>query len=648
VYAHRMRTLTAISVRRNRRLATTTLAAASWVLASAHPAHASGSTLVLTSGKSALVGSAYASDRQDFLGGQCVTGDTKPTGIAESSFQLDHTVSETDLSSQLGFGLDTRARFGVVEASLAANFLSRSTSNAFSMSAIYSATYNMQPQKVDTATLRLLQPGVDAKASGSFLKWNETCGDSFVDEIRRGAKLFFSIRIDFSSLEQKKEFSAKVAVSGPLWGVKANIDSSSQSLTKSSTVTVSAYQLGGDPTKLTEVFGAGDGGLASYKECTVGTFSECGNVIVNAIKYASDTQHGFPSQLTLTSSPGPSVISYGVSPYIAYGIQPLATPMLAQLVIQAREDLGRKFEQTYQQYLTASRLLGTHLTPDKAHAVEIALTQIKGNLTGIQKTADACYNTPADCPSAESHLVLTPVDPSALLPDSFRTLCTATLHSDADDPIRRTVNVLVNIIQPGQLPHDPDDCAIYERLLRRLTVVDLKNKGLVDVSALSGLENVDTLILDDNAIVDLSSLATMPSLQRLSAAHNRIEDLSPLSHAQNLSVAILGRNRITSVSSLSGDAALEILQLGGNPITSASPLAELRNLIFLGLAETNVADLNAFKTPYKLKCVALQGTSVSDGELARFDHAFPGTVAVRDKGTTVLYELGAGYACKSP
>jgi hypothetical protein len=149
-------------------------------------ANAASSTVILTGGKSALPGSAYSSDRQDFIGGQCVTGTLKPTGTSESSFQLDQTISESTLSSELGFGLATHARFGAVDASLSANFLSRSMSNAFSISAIYSAQYLMQPGKMDTATVHLLQPGTEAKNTGNFEKWTQTCGDSFVDEIRKG------------------------------------------------------------------------------------------------------------------------------------------------------------------------------------------------------------------------------------------------------------------------------------------------------------------------------------------------------------------------------------------------------------------------------------------------------------------------------
>jgi len=602
------------------------------------------SSVIFTTGKSALDGSAYSSTQQDFLGGQCVTGTLKPTGVSESSFDLSQTVSESQLSTELGFGMGARARYGVVEASLAANFLSRSVSNAFSVSAIYSAHYNMQPDKMVGKTLELTSTGNAAKAGGNFEHWNETCGDSFVDEIRRGAKLFISIRVDFSSQSQKQEFSSKFSISGPMAGVDASLSTASQSFGSTTKVTVSAYQLGGDTTKVSKIFGDSDIGRQAYVQCSLGHFDDCSTVIKNAIAYASDTNTGFPSQLTKDSEPGPAVVAYGVSSYKAYGIYSVEYPFLAASVELARDQLGTYFERTYRQYVTANRLLDTKLSPGKQVAVQNALEQVKVNLATILKASKLCYDTPEGCPDTVNKLQLAQVDSGALLPDTFSTLCKQSLALGADNPLRVTVMALVNVVDRGGQPADAEDCGIYETLLNRVRTLSLNGQKLSDLSPLAGLGTLEWLSINNNEIVDISSLTDLRNLVVLEADNNKIADLSSLQHLEELESISLSSNRIKDAKALGSLGRLRFANLPNNQIEDVTPFAALPRLVFLDLSKNDVKDVTAFKSPLRLGCVNLKDTLVADDQMKALRTRFSQTVIVGKGG--YAYFRPYEYSCK--
>jgi hypothetical protein len=84
--------------------------------------------------RSAVLGGAYNKQKEAFVGSQCVTGDPVATGSSESSLSLDQSMSDDNATNSLGFSLGARARYGVVEGSMSANFLSRSAATEFSVS----------------------------------------------------------------------------------------------------------------------------------------------------------------------------------------------------------------------------------------------------------------------------------------------------------------------------------------------------------------------------------------------------------------------------------------------------------------------------------------------------------------------------------
>jgi hypothetical protein len=604
------------------------------------------STVILTTGKTALAGSAYSSVKQDFIGAQCVSGNSVPTGASDSSLSLDQTIDETKLSSQLGFGLGTRARFGVTQASLSAEFLTRSISNAYSVSSIYSAHYNLAPEKIVSNSLVLTSVGTAVSGAAHFDRWTETCGDSFVDEVRKGGELFISIRVDFFSKQDQQEFSSKFSISGPIGEASAHLEQASSSYGQHAKVIISAYQIGGDVTHLSGIFGSPDG-IHTYTECSLGKFESCAQVLQSAIAYAADLKTGFPSQLSADQKPGPSVLAYGVSTYKSYGIYPHDPPGLASAVELARDELSKQFETSYRQALTADRLLATSLNAHKRSNVEAARDSIKRNLATEIKVSDVCYNDATNCIQAVDSMSLLNVRSDTLFPDSFSTLCADSLSSPPSDPIKATVATLISLVDPHGEPANELDCRIYERFLNRLSVIDISDHSISDISPFSSFGNLESLRISDNSISDIRPLGDLVNLGHLFADNNKIIDLSPLSRLVFLERLSLDQNRISNISALSGLPVLSELSLSNNQISDISPLSQLVRLEMVGLDGNNIMSLQPMKQFFRLQCINLQHNLIPDSEYESFRQRYPKTIVVMKSGTAKVFSTIGPY-CEGP
>ena len=216
------------------------------------------------------------------LRSECVRASVVTVPTQQASLRFDSAMSQDDASRMLGFDIDAKARFGLVNASARSKFSRSLTNKTYSTSLVYSADYNLGVQKLDEGSLQwLVTPG------GS--DWLTRCGDEFMLQKEVGGQLFLLYRIDFSSLEAKQDFEASVGVSFTAGSVNANVTTSSSRFSRRAAVHVEAFQYGGDVTQLSSILGgspsAADGGR--FVDCSMDNLTACGNFMQHAIDYAS-------------------------------------------------------------------------------------------------------------------------------------------------------------------------------------------------------------------------------------------------------------------------------------------------------------------------------------------------------------------------
>ena len=141
---------------------------------------------------------------------------------------------------------------------------------------------------------------------------------------------------------------------------------------------------------------------------------------------------------------------------------------------------------------------------------------------------------------------------------------------------------------PAELPRETE--FVYGA---KVEVLDLAGMGPIDLSALTGLEDLTVLDLSGNRINDLSSLRGIGSIEELNLQNNAVTDLAPLRFLADLRVLDLSTNAIADISPLTGLTALRHLNLSGNDLADIRPLTGLRNLEVLLLDENQISDLMA-------------------------------------------------------
>lgn len=366
----------------------------------------SGEISAITANRTAVLGGAYQSDKEEIVGQACVEGSEAQARTFSSSFTFEQSLSQAQASDQLGFKFGARARFGATSASAAARFLQASTSNKLSVSAVWISDYKLPTRRLNNPSLNAIGNAV----RDNYERWAETCGDEYVLEIVEGARLFFSIRVDFESERQKQEFQASFSLSGPLYSASASLEQASQRFARDTKVMVSAFQLGGDVSKITEIISANDG-VGNYVQCTLGDFDRCANMIGSALTYATDTESGFPSQI----SKSPAALEYITASYSSAGLYSEEYPFLAEATKEARRELHQKFESNFSYLILANRFLEYGVSDNMLADITHEKARVEANLAEILQASRTCYELPAQCFDVVRSLSLAAINDSVFV-----------------------------------------------------------------------------------------------------------------------------------------------------------------------------------------------------------------------------------------
>lgn len=92
----------------------------------------------------------------------------------------------------------------------------------------------------------------------------KTCGNEYVAEVIRGAHLLYSIRVKFNSIEETQKFDSNFSVAGPMASTSITLQTATAQLSKDTRIVVSGLQIGGDVSKLTQVFSASAKGRTNF------------------------------------------------------------------------------------------------------------------------------------------------------------------------------------------------------------------------------------------------------------------------------------------------------------------------------------------------------------------------------------------------
>ncbi len=510
-----------------------------------------------------LLGQGYSSQRQTFHG-LCIQNSDKESqfsGAQTTTASFDQTMGQNNLEKELGFQVGGKVRFGVGEASAGAQFQTASSSSGTSLVTIYKADYKYKSERIGTHVLTGVGSSIPADNKE---RWETACGDEVVTQIDYGARLYYTIRIDFATAADRSSFQANFNITGPAYETSSNVKTASKSFSKNARVTIGVLQFGGDIGEVSRIFNFSGGAdtRSGFVACTLGDFEKCHTVLEQALAYATeqDTPGSFPYQLTHEpqghAQDHMAELAYITQPYEDIGIHHASYSILDDSIKGARTQLSKAFELNFQNWLSVSRLLSgrqLRLSDEQAVKFQVAQKDLSSNLDLIRAVADTCYEgNLSKCPSQVQVAVssLRPFDSQLLniKAASFAQFSDIGDLSSAKADLHNTFSALVDFARsahPERYPSQSEEsktfdyCQTTAQTLADIDTVDISGRNASDLAPFAFLKHLKVLYLAGNHIKDVSPLGSLSELILLDLGDNELSSVMPLANLDKLNQLVL-------------------------------------------------------------------------------------------------------------
>lgn len=134
-----------------------------------------------------------------------------------------------------------------------------------------------------------------------------------------------------------------------------------------------------------------------------------------------------------------------------------------------------------------------------------------------------------------------------------------------------------------------------------LTMLDLNNNTIRNLSVLSDMTTLAEINLEHNALTDLSALKGLENLSKLNVSYNSLTSLAPLSSCIRLRHVEADHNQLPGINGMEKLSLLEHLSVDYNALTDVSLLSGNTELTNLSIASNDITDLSALRTLTKLQ-----------------------------------------------
>ncbi len=147
-----------------------------------------------------------------------------------------------------------------------------------------------------------------------------------------------------------------------------------------------------------------------------------------------------------------------------------------------------------------------------------------------------------------------------------------------------------------------------------LSKLRLSRCGLVNITSLSPLENLEDLDLSYNSISDINALSGMKYLRQLNLRSNAVSSLESLKFAAKLHILDISENNIPSLAPLSNCTQMEKLTADDNDISDIGVVAKMPELTILCASRNMIFDASAVAS-----CTAMTRLELADNSLTAID-----------------------------
>lgn len=384
-------------------------------------------------GEFAEVGQAVDSDRERFKVLNAFKGQKTEVGGGMASLSASLLTNYEEIFKKINKNKQGSIKISFFEFGKSKNFTKTVLNQKYTATfvAVFETTISNGKWEIDTNSGSPL-----TEYAKSFLstpcEFKRLFGDSFIFQTQRGAQVYIAINVSFSSNAQYQEFTKGMGTGNPnnmgstvttklsdwitsaklpsqignieLGGsFKSGSDKVSKSTLENGKVEIVAMQVGGDTTRLGQIFGAnGDVGIASCrlsalvddagKSKSDATLTDCSKSFYNALAYLA--QEEFATGVKQY----PIVLSYLSRPYWEVDPSIQLVKELTPAIETAREQLAQELLKREADLSTLKNLLSNFLLTT-SHRQELITLQLKleQDIQQLTTVGFTCFSDLANC-----------------------------------------------------------------------------------------------------------------------------------------------------------------------------------------------------------------------------------------------------------
>jgi len=335
------------------------------------------------------LGFGYDNQRDIFKPQSCIKGTTTEVGAGSSNLDFTSISDYEEFKRHLGIQVAFNVNATFFKMNAETKFALNHRETELSRSLLFKVDVRLPNEQFDHNGLSEFGQKMYKSGHQCFIN---ACGDQFVFQTERGGSLYIAMKFDFTNSESKKEFFAKLA-GGDLYQfaeMNNEIRNASSSVKQSGKVTVSAYQIGGEATQLTNIFGTDN--ISPFLTCNLVAFDKCQQAMQNAINYAK-------SNFANSISSKPHLLDYKTVSYKDIGV-PMTLQALSSEIIAARKELAYQFEWQYSDLLLTRSWLddfADQLTPEAKQYLREIEQALDINIEMLSHAGIWCFSDLSSC-----------------------------------------------------------------------------------------------------------------------------------------------------------------------------------------------------------------------------------------------------------
>jgi hypothetical protein len=375
-------------------------------------------------GEVAVVGQAVDSDRERFKVLNAFKGNIVEVGGSSGSLSAalvrnyEEILEKTNLKRGGSFGI------GPFKFGKSREFIQTITKKKYTATFVLQFDVKLPNEKFEIDTSKGT-PLTDYALTlvNNPCQFKQIFGDSFVFQTQRGASVYVAINVSFSSSvhldEYKQNMDASlegkfdgltktvctvcgaIPIKIPAFNFKATLEQATGKTSKSTVedgkIDVVAMQIGGDASRLGQIFGTGqDVALAS---CSLSALDNCDKAFNNVLAYLA--QEEFATGVKNY----PTVLSYLSRPYWEVDPSIQLVKEVTPAIQSARDQLAQKLLNRETDLSTLKDMLASPLTVAHRQVLTTLQSQLGQDIQKLTATGFTCFSDLASCESESTQVL---------------------------------------------------------------------------------------------------------------------------------------------------------------------------------------------------------------------------------------------------